>query len=92
MNNFEASKSKLIKIGNYKLDNYSRNYLGDAVREINVAANRCKLQIINKSKISQEEKAGIVEEFKKLQMAIEKVNRNWSAISIDSYNLSYLFI
>ena len=60
MNQFEASKNKLIKIGNFKVDNYGANYAGEAVRDINIAAQRCKLQILNKSKISQEEKTAIV--------------------------------
>lgn len=52
----------MIKIGNYKLEtnNYSCN-IGEIVREINIAAQRCKLQIINKAKIPQEDKNAIVE-------------------------------
>lgn len=75
MNQFEASKSKLLKVSSYKLENYGSRSVGEIVREINVAAQRCKLQIINKSKIPQEDKIAIVEEFKSLQTAIEKVAR-----------------
>ena len=75
MNQFEASKSKLLKVSSYKLENYGCMSVGEIVREINVAAQRCKLQIINKSKIPQEDKIAIVEEFKSLQTAIEKVAR-----------------
>ena len=32
MNQFEASKNKLIKIGNFKVDSYGGGYTGDAVR------------------------------------------------------------
>lgn len=35
-----------------------------------MAAQRCKLQIINKAKIPQEDKLAIVEEFKTLQLCI----------------------
>lgn len=62
MSQFEASKSKIIQIGNYKLDTHTNGYnnIGEIVREINIAAQRCKLQIINKSKIPQQDKIAIV--------------------------------
>lgn len=61
MNQFEASKNKLIKISNYKLENYNYSNIGEIAREINIAAQRCKVQIINKSKIPQEDRTAIVE-------------------------------
>jgi hypothetical protein len=75
MNQFEMSKSKLMKISAFKLENYIDKPVGEIVREINIAAQRCKMQIINKSKVSQEDKTSIVEEFKTLQGAIEKIIR-----------------
>jgi hypothetical protein len=53
MSQFEASKSKLMKISSYKIENYTDKPIGEIVREINIAAQRCKMQIINKSKIPQ---------------------------------------
>jgi DNA-directed RNA polymerase subunit H (RpoH/RPB5) len=75
MNQFEISKNKLMKISASKLQNYADKPIGELVREINIAAQRCKMQILNKAKVSQEDKASIVEEFKTLQGAIEKIIR-----------------
>ncbi len=59
-----------MKISSYKIDSYTDRPIGEIVREINIAAQRCKMQIINKSKIPQEDKSAIVEEFKTLQGSI----------------------
>lgn len=73
---FENSKNKLMKISSTKIENYEQKFLGDAIRQINIASQKCKLQIINKFKVTPEDKMAIVEEFKKLQIAIEKINKH----------------
>lgn len=70
MNQFEANKNKILKISNYKLSNATQKTHAQIGREINIAAQKCKLQIINKFKIPQEDKNAIVDEFKTFQGSI----------------------
>ena len=43
-----------MKLSSHKIDNYEEKFFGDAIREINIASQKCKLHIINKFKLPQE--------------------------------------
>lgn len=76
MNNFETSKSRLVKMASNKVEQgYSENIEGEAIRQLNIVLQKCKMQILNKFKGPASDKQAIVEEFKKLQTAIEKIKR-----------------
>jgi hypothetical protein len=76
MSQYEANKNKLLKLSSHKIENYEEKFIGEAVRELNIASQKCKTSIINKFKLAQDDKIAIVNEFKSLQIAIEKISRN----------------
>lgn len=76
MSQYETNKNKLLKLSSHKIENYGEKFIGDAVRQLNIASQKCKTNIINKFKLSQDDKIAIVNEFKSFQHAIEKISQN----------------
>ena len=76
MSQSENNRNKLLKISNNKIQGYDEKFMGSAIREMNIASQKCKLQILNKFNLSEENKKTVIDEFKLLQIALEKISKN----------------
>jgi hypothetical protein len=73
---YEASKAKLLRITNpARLDQQDYERTCEVARELGIAINKVKIQVLNRLGLPTEVKTGLLEGLKGLQAVAEKLSR-----------------
>jgi len=70
---FESNKNKLLKIANNKTWQFDDKFTSERVRDINLAYQKLKLNIMGNQNLTKAQYDGLISEIKKVQAAIDRV-------------------